>query len=72
MVTDMVSEFGKEETKKFLKDDKGLTNNQIQALLGVDMSESQPTQEEMITEPGLINPFRARKKLEENLFQGLS
>jgi len=30
------------------------------------------TQEEMITEPGLINPFRARMKLEQNPYQGLS
>lgn len=72
MVSDMVSEFGKEETRQFLKDEKGLSNNQIQALLGVDMTQSQPTQEEMITEPGLINPFRARMKLEQNPFQGLS
>ena len=30
------------------------------------------TQEEMITEPGLINPFRAKMKLEQNPYQGLS
>lgn len=30
------------------------------------------TQEEMITKPGLINPFRARMKLEQNPYQGLS
>ena len=61
MVSEMVAEYGKEETEQFLKNNKGLSNNQIQALLGVDMSQSQPTQEEMITEPGLINPFRQER-----------
>lgn len=37
------------------------------------MEKEEPlTQEEMITKPGLINPFRARMKLEQNPYQGLS
>lgn len=71
MVQEAVEQQGLEKTKQKLKD-SGLNSQQIDSLLGVNMSESQPTQEEMITEPGLVNPFRARKKLEENLFQGLS
>lgn len=71
MVQESVEMQGVEKTKRLLKNE-GLNNQQINSLLGMDMSQSQPTQEEMITEPGLINPFRARKKLEENPFQGLS
>ena len=71
MVQESVEMQGVEKTKRLLKNE-GLNDQQINSLLGMDMSQSQPTQEEMITEPGLINPFRARKKLEENPFQGLS
>ncbi len=71
MVQESVEMQGVEKTKSLLKNE-GLNDQQINSLLGMDMSQSQPTQEEMITEPGLINPFRARKKLEENPFQGLS
>ena len=31
-----------------------------------------PTQEELITRSGLVNPFRARAKLEQNPFRGFS
>ena len=42
--------------------------------LPVDFVEEKelPTQEELITQPGLVNPFRARAKLEQNPFRGLS
>jgi len=42
--------------------------------LPVDFIEEKklPTQEELITQPGLVNPFRARAKLEQNPFRGLS
>jgi len=42
--------------------------------LPVDFVEEKelPTQEELITQPGLVNPFRAKAKLEQNPFRGLS
>lgn len=69
---DYVRRGGREKAVEYLQT-KGLSEGQINALLDGDMSVSEPrrpTQEEMITEPGLINPQRAKKKLRENSYYG--
>lgn len=68
MVQEAVALQGLEKTKSKLKS-KGLNDQQIRALLGEDMSQSAPTQEELITRSGLINPQRARLKLQQGLPQ---
>jgi hypothetical protein len=68
MVQEAVALQGLEKTKTKLKD-KGLNDQQIKSLLGEDMSESAPTQEELITRSGLINPQRAKLKLRQGLTQ---
>ncbi len=68
MVQEAVALQGLEKTKRKLKD-KGLNDQQIKSLLGEDMSESAPTQEELITRSGLINPQRAKLKLQQGLTQ---
>jgi hypothetical protein len=68
MVQEAVALQGLEKTKTKLKD-KGLNDQQIRSLLGEDMSESAPTQEELITRSGLINPQRAKLKLRQGLTQ---
>ena len=68
MVQEAVALQGLEKTKSKLKN-KGLNDQQIRALLGEDMSQSAPTQEELITRSGLINPQRARLKLQQGLPQ---
>ncbi len=68
MVQEAVALQGLEKTKRKLKD-KGLNDQQIKSLLGEDMSESAPTQEELITRSGLINPERAKLKLQQGLTQ---
>ena len=68
MVQEAVALQGLEKTTRKLKD-KGLNDQQIKALLGEDMSESAPTQEELITQSGLINPQRAKLKLRQGLPQ---
>ena len=68
MVQEAVALQGVEKIKSKLKS-KGLNEQQIRALLGEDMSQSAPTQEELITRSGLINPQRARLKLQQGLPQ---
>ena len=66
MVQESIEQQGVEATKSLLTG-IGLNDDQIKALMGVDMSESAPTQEELITRSGLINPQRAKLKLRQGL-----
>lgn len=66
MVSEAVAAQGKENVVRSLQE-AGATDGQIAALLGEDLSERAPTQEELITQSGLINPARARLKLQQSL-----
>ena len=68
MVQESIEQQGVEATKSLLTG-IGLNDDQIKALIGVDMSQSAPTQEDLITRSGLINPARARLKLQQGLPQ---
>lgn len=53
-------------TAKQLADATGISLEQAEVLMGRPVQSSKRTQEQMITEPGLINPLRARQKLQQN------